>query len=229
MTNITVAANTVTAGAGGAAGPAGYSVYPTTSGANGTNGLPGTAMGSAIGSVGATNTLKNSILSPNHPTDTNIFGSFVDAGNNISFDNQHSLTNSTSYNGINPILAPLGNYGGPTPTMALLPGSPAIDHADVTAFPATDQRGFPRPYGSAPDIGAFEYPPMNEMIIRSHAGGMLDLVFAGTNGQTFSIQASVDFKQWIPITTNTLGASDYLDTIFPMTNNPGLFFRAVSP
>ena len=28
---------------------------------------------------------------------------------------------------LNPLLAPLGNYGGPTQTMALLPGSPAID------------------------------------------------------------------------------------------------------
>jgi hypothetical protein len=37
-----------------------------------------------------------------------------------------------------------------------LPGSPAIDAADSTDFPATDQRGVPRPFGPAPDIGAFE-------------------------------------------------------------------------
>jgi len=102
-------------------------------------------------------TLKNSILCPNAPADTNIFGTVIDAGNNIDSDQQNSLTNSTSLNGVNPDLAPLGNYGGPTPTMALLPDSPAIDAADLTAFPATDQRGYPRPYGPAPDIGAFEY------------------------------------------------------------------------
>jgi hypothetical protein len=101
-------------------------------------------------------TLKNSILCPNAPSDTNIFGSIVDAGNNIDSDMQNSLTNSTSLNGVNPGLAPLGNNGGPTPTMALLPGSPAINAADPTDFPATDQRGYPRPYGPAPDIGAFE-------------------------------------------------------------------------
>ena len=79
------------------------------------------------------------------------------SGNNIDSGQLHSLTNSTSLNGINPDLAPLANYGGPTPTMALLAGSPAIDAADPADFPATDQRGVPRPVGRAPDIGAFKY------------------------------------------------------------------------
>jgi hypothetical protein len=41
-------------------------------------------------------------------------------------------------------------------TMALLPGSPAIDAGTPVAGVTTDQRGIPRPRGSAPDIGAFE-------------------------------------------------------------------------
>jgi outer membrane protein assembly factor BamB len=67
-------------------------------------------------------------------------------------------------------LGPLQDNGGPTPTMALLPGSVAIDaipQADCTwdddndpgtpEVPVgTDQRGVPRPQGSACDIGAFE-------------------------------------------------------------------------
>ncbi len=54
-----------------------------------------------------------------------------------------------------PLLAPLGNYGGPTQTMALLPGSPAIDAGMTGAgIPTTDQRGTAR--DSLPDIGAFE-------------------------------------------------------------------------
>jgi predicted outer membrane repeat protein len=52
-----------------------------------------------------------------------------------------------------PLLAPLGNYGGLTQTFALLPGSPAIN-AGSPAEVTPDQRGFgtvgPR------DIGAFE-------------------------------------------------------------------------
>jgi hypothetical protein len=60
---------------------------------------------------------------------------------------------------LNPLLAPLGNYGGPTQTMPLLPGSPALDAGDNALLPAghtTDQRGLPRAVGGAVDIGAFE-------------------------------------------------------------------------
>ncbi len=55
---------------------------------------------------------------------------------------------------LNPLLAALGNYGGPTRTMALLPGSAAIDAGKSSV--TTDQRGVSRPKGSATDIGAFE-------------------------------------------------------------------------
>src|SRR5262249_42101657 len=47
---------------------------------------------------------------------------------------------------INPLLAPLGDYGGTTSTLALLPGSPAIGGgASGPGVPANDQRGRPRP------------------------------------------------------------------------------------
>jgi hypothetical protein len=55
---------------------------------------------------------------------------------------------------LNPLLAPLGYYGGPTQTMPLLPGSPAIDAGTSAGAPASDQRGEPRV--GAVDIGAFE-------------------------------------------------------------------------
>ena len=54
-----------------------------------------------------------------------------------------------------PGLAPLGNFGGPTETMALLPGSPAIGAGTPISGITTDQRGFARP-ASNPDIGAFQ-------------------------------------------------------------------------
>jgi hypothetical protein len=59
---------------------------------------------------------------------------------------------------INADLGPLQNNGGPTYTMALLAGSPAIGNADNALAPATDQRGVTRSdvAGEVTDIGAFE-------------------------------------------------------------------------
>jgi hypothetical protein len=66
------------------------------------------------------------------------------------------------------MLAPLADYGGPTPSIALLPGSPAINRipeackvtnpyvpGDLAPL-VTDQRGFPRDDGLC-DAGAFEW------------------------------------------------------------------------
>jgi len=55
---------------------------------------------------------------------------------------------------VDPQLGPLQDNGGPTETLALSVGSVAIDNGDTTA--TTDQRGYPRPEGTAPDIGAYE-------------------------------------------------------------------------
>lgn len=52
------------------------------------------------------------------------------------------------------LLAALADNGGPTRTMALQTGSPAIDAGTLTGAPGTDQRGLPRV--GAVDIGAFE-------------------------------------------------------------------------
>ena len=59
---------------------------------------------------------------------------------------------------INALLGPLQNNGGPTQTMALSAGSPAIGHADNFEAPAMDQRGITRldETGETTDIGAFE-------------------------------------------------------------------------
>jgi hypothetical protein len=63
---------------------------------------------------------------------------------------------------LDPLLGPLQNNGGPTPTRAPLPGSPVIDAGFVAALPAgtaSDQRGFLRLVGPTLDIGASEFQP----------------------------------------------------------------------
>jgi Ca2+-binding RTX toxin-like protein len=72
---------------------------------------------------------------PNDPTDVNVTG-------NVSI--------------ADPLIGPLQNNGGGTPTHALLPGSPAIDGGVPVSGVATDQRGTPRTDGKV-DVGAFEF------------------------------------------------------------------------
>jgi hypothetical protein len=77
-----------------------------------------------------------------------------------------------------PLLAPLAYNGGPTPTMALLPNSPAIDAGDPSDTRA-DQRGVAVQNGRR-DIGAFERQGVNLPggtidVLSSTAGGALRL------------------------------------------------------
>jgi hypothetical protein len=106
----------------------------------------------------ATFALKNSIVA-HSPGGTNAFGMIVDQGNNISSDASCNFAAAGSLNNTDPVLGVFGDYGGPTPTIPLLRGSPAIDTADGSTCPPTDQRGISRPYGSGCDIGAFESAP----------------------------------------------------------------------
>jgi predicted outer membrane repeat protein len=57
---------------------------------------------------------------------------------------------------IDPLLTPLGWYGGPTQTFALLPGSPAHLTGDPTFAGGYDQRGQFAAYPGPIDIGAFQ-------------------------------------------------------------------------
>jgi hypothetical protein len=109
--------------------------------------------------AGSTNTItvKNTLFADNrYEPQRNLV---VDAGHNLSSNSEPPFTESTSANGVNPKLGPLGLYGGSTPVYALAAGSPAIDSADDSAAPAKDQRGRMRPFGAHADIGAFESSP----------------------------------------------------------------------
>ena len=91
-----------------------------------------------------------------------IAGTFNAVGTNFGDDDScpgFTQATSTQLN-----LGSLADNGGPTQTMALLPGNLAIDAAtdctDYNGNPVTtDQRGVSRPQGTACDVGAFELEP----------------------------------------------------------------------
>ena len=92
-------------------------------------------------------------------------GTFTSAGFNLESANSCGFNAAGDLVNKDPLLGPVQNNGGPTPTQALSAGSPAIDAGDCTDLagqPLTiDQRGVarPQPAGGKCDIGAFEQTP----------------------------------------------------------------------
>jgi hypothetical protein len=127
--------------------------------------------GGGIFNVGTSFTIKSTLIAGNNSAGDCDFsaGTVTSLGYNVSDDGTCSsfLTATGDENNVIPGagLDPNGlhNNGGPTQTIALLPGSPALDHipvadcTDTNDKPVkTDQRGIKRPQGSACDTGAFE-------------------------------------------------------------------------
>ena len=79
----------------------------------------------------------------------------IDRGYNIDQGASCGLDATGDQSNVDPKLAPVFDNGGPTPTEALLTGSPALGDPATTNCPTTDQRGQMRPDGTC-DIGAFE-------------------------------------------------------------------------
>ncbi len=102
-------------------------------------------------------TIGNSILYGNQETDCE--GSFFSLGGNFFGDTSACLLAgnvAADRSGVDPMLAPLADNGGPTRTQALLSGSPAIDSGVAGPCLPGDQRGILRPQGPACDAGSFE-------------------------------------------------------------------------
>jgi hypothetical protein len=89
----------------------------------------------------------------------------ISEGYNLASDGSCGLDSPTDLPNTNPNLRSLSDHGGPSPTHAPTPGSPALDAAGERC-PATDQRGVARPQRGRGhrearcDIGAFELAPL---------------------------------------------------------------------
>ncbi len=131
------------------------------------------APGGAVLLAQGTAVFKSTILSGNHATPAGNCVklpsgvAFTSDGFNLEDGNSCSLTLPSDHRGVDAKLAPVANYGGPTLTQALEPGSPAVGTGSCTDAASnavsTDQRGFSRPDPGDPagvcDVGAFEAQP----------------------------------------------------------------------
>ncbi len=135
-------------------------------------------------------TLEDTIVAGNSAaTSPDVAGGFTDLGHNLlGTALKGAAKGSGDVFSNTPLLAPLGNYGGPTQTMSLLPGSPAIGAGVAIPGITTDQRGSSLPT-SNPDIGAFE----------SH-GFTLTLV-SGSN-QTAAVNTAFTAPLVVQVTSN---------------------------
>ena len=112
------------------------------------SGNTGIGIDSTSGSV----TLDGTIVA-NSTGAADLSGSFVGSNDLIDDSTGSGLASLVSGPAL---LAPLGNYGGPTESMPPLPGSPALGNgATFAAADGVDQRGVTRSL-TAPTIGAFE-------------------------------------------------------------------------
>ena len=149
---------------------------------SGNSAIPGreTSSGGGVFNSGNTPvmTVTNSIIAGNHSSiGTDVTGG--DTGTQSLGFNLIGITDGskgwiptdltgTATAPLNPLLGPLANNGGPTQTMALLPGSPARGAGVSVPGVTTDQRGYPRSSGATPDIGAFQVaPPQVVNVIRT--------------------------------------------------------------
>ncbi|HEV2719328.1 MAG TPA: choice-of-anchor Q domain-containing protein, partial [Thermoanaerobaculia bacterium] len=105
--------------------------------------IAGNSAGAGGGAVyfGSNATMNNSIIAGNGGGNC-LFagGSVFGGGHNLQFGDS-SCSSAVS---ADPRLLPLADNGGPTQTMALRADSPAIDAADSSLAPPTDQRGAAR-------------------------------------------------------------------------------------
>ncbi len=112
---------------------------------------------------------------------------------------------------LDPQLYPLSNYGGPTETMALREGSPAVNAGDSTTL-VYDQRGFERVLAGAVDLGAYEIPGADFGDDGFTLYGKLPTAAAGP-GETvrFQISSDPEFRATVSTMAGLADSEDLVD------------------
>ena len=160
------------------------------------------------------------IVSPPGPPGPPIHTSNISGTNNL-IENNYGCVTPNSKTG-DPKLGPLQNNGGDTKTLALLPGSPALDAGNNALAPTTDQRGLPRASNSTVDLGAFELQvPLVDLALTkvvtptlAAAGEMITYTLAFSNASE-GTATGVIITDIIPISLTNVTFSNTGATITP--------------
>jgi predicted outer membrane repeat protein len=147
------------------AGTTGLSLLSSTVAFNSSTGGGGVVSSIGLFEFGPGVSVRSSIIADNTAifgAGPDVFGDFASGGHNLIGDTDAGtgfggtdLTGNGFSGLLDPMFGTFGDHGGPTETLSVLAGSPAIGNGDPNG-PATDQRGVERS-DIAPTIGAFEF------------------------------------------------------------------------
>jgi CSLREA domain-containing protein len=187
ITNSTIAGNSDSIG-GGILNNGTLTVVNSTVAGNSSTAIGVCCTGGGILNNGVA-AFQNTIVAQNSPDNCFSDGSLTDAGYNLSNNGAScGFGASTSNPNAGPMFDPAGltDNGGPTPTIALLTGSPAVDAIppgvnDCGTTITTDQRGVARPQGPGCDIGAFEVAQSTPAQLLAALGSAVTGVGPGTS------------------------------------------------
>jgi len=159
--------------------------------------IAGNSAGSGANISGGTATFSNTIVANPLGGGKNCNGAVLSGGFNLESSNTCGFGMGTDQPSTDPLLDPAGlaDNGGPTQTVALLHGSPAIDRGLAALGESADQRGRPRPFeipevpnaagGDGADVGAYEVQLPDTQIVEGPAEGTT----VGDSTQTFSFKS----------------------------------------
>lgn len=128
-----------------------------------------------------------------------------DFGYNLSSDSTCFLSSVGSQSNVPNSalnLGTLGDYGGPTQTIPLMPGSVAIDaiplgNQGCAAGANVDQRGVTRPQGPRCDIGAYEWSQQDKLPTTTITTPLDALAYVGDASVTLSAAVKIDCSSYL--------------------------------
>ncbi len=163
---------------------------------------------------------RNTVIARNTaPSGPDLYGNMGSQGYNLLANPQDaSGWISTDLLHVDPALGPLQNNGGPTPTMALLAGSPALDAGDPSQVNTPDQRGVPRTGGV--NIGAYQASATTFLVagfpspINAGASGLVTITARDSYGST-----AFGYRGTVHLTSSDSQASVPADYTFTAADN----------